>query len=161
MQKCRNQATEYIYDLYVSIKDRTYHRSQPTNLCQNPTSPRTWSSPGCRSSSSPSLSAAAPAEPAAPSAASAGGPSAARPARPAPAASATRERPAQTESRRTRNEATARNRPTFMWSWARLSRLSVVFLTESDDRGTCFFSCSRHCLSWARLPCKEDIYCMH
>lgn len=47
-----------------------------------------------------------------------------------------------------------------MWSWARLSRLSVVFLTESDDRGTCFFSCSRHCLSWARLRCKDDIYCM-
>lgn len=50
---------------------------------------------------------------------------------------------------------------TFMWSWARLSRLSVVFLTESGDRGTCFFSCSRHCLSWARLRCKDDIYCMH
>lgn len=55
-------------------------------------------SPGCRSSSSPSPSAAAPAEPAAPSAASAGGPSAARPARPAPAASATQESPAQTHA---------------------------------------------------------------
>lgn len=40
---------------------------------------------------------------------------------------------------------------TFMWSWARLSRLRVVFLMESDDRGTCFLSCSRQCLSWARL----------
>lgn len=40
---------------------------------------------------------------------------------------------------------------TFMWSWARLSKLSVVFLMESDERGTCFLSCSRQCLSWARL----------
>lgn len=40
---------------------------------------------------------------------------------------------------------------TFMWSWARRSRLRVVFLTESDDRGTCFLSCSRQCLNWARL----------
>lgn len=47
----------------------------------------TWWTPGCRSSSSLSLSAAAPAEPAAPSAPSAGGPSAAPRARPAPAAS--------------------------------------------------------------------------
>lgn len=45
---------------------------------------------------------------------------------------------------------------TFMWSWARLSRLRVVFLMESDDRGTCFFSCSRHCLSWARLQSISD-----
>lgn len=94
----RNQATECIHDLYVFIKERTYHRSWPTNLCQNPTSPRTWPSPGCRSSSSLSLSAAAPAEPAAPSAASAGGPSAARPARPAPAASAMQESPAETHA---------------------------------------------------------------
>ena len=41
--------------------------------------------------------------------------------------------------------------PTFMWSWARLRRLRVVFLIESDDRGTCFLSCSRQYLSWARL----------
>lgn len=42
-------------------------------------------------------------------------------------------------------------RSTFMWSWARLSRLRVVFLIESDDRGTCCLSCSRQSLSWARL----------
>lgn len=75
-----------------------WHRWRLTNLGQNRTSPRTWTSPGCRSSSSPSPSAAAPAERAAPSAASAGGPSAARPARPAPAASVRQERPAQTHA---------------------------------------------------------------
>lgn len=153
----KSQATVCIYVLYVFIKERNYHRSRPTNLCQNPTSPRTWTSPGCRSSSSPSPSAAAPAEPAAPSAASAGGPSAAPPAHPAPAVSAPQESPAQRHA----DGHTARNRPTLMWSWARLSRLSVVFLTESGDRGTCFFSCSRHCLSWARLRRKDDFYRMH
>lgn len=43
---------------------------------------------------------------------------------------------------------------TFMWSWARLSRLRVVFLMESDEWGTCFLSCSRQCLNWARLQNK-------
>ena len=59
-----------------------------TYLCRSLTSQTTWWSPGCCSSSSPCLAAAAPAEPAAPSAPSAAGPSAAPRARPAPAASA-------------------------------------------------------------------------
>lgn len=58
-----------------------------THLCRSRTSRTTWPSPGCRSASSLSLSAAAPAAPAAPSAPSADGPSAAPRAHPAPAAS--------------------------------------------------------------------------
>lgn len=48
-----------------------------------------------------------------------------------------------------------------MWSWARLSRLRVVFLIESDDRGTCFLSCSRQCLNWARLQCRTSNIRVH
>lgn len=132
-----------------------------TYLCRSQTSRRTWWTPGCRSSSSPSLSAAAPAEPSALSAPSAGVPSSALHAHPAPAASERRER---TERERRRQQWSIVCKlfksgrtvylsvaSTFMWSWARLSRLRVVFLMESDDRGTCFLSCSRQCLSWARL----------
>lgn len=36
---------------------------------------------------------------------------------------------------------------TLMCSCARLKRLRVVFLTESDDNGICSLSCSRQCLS--------------
>lgn len=34
---------------------------------------------------------------------------------------------------------------------ARLSKFRVVFLEESEDSGTCCFSCSKQCRSWARL----------
>lgn len=116
----------------------------------------TWPSPDCCCASSRSPSAAAPAEPAALSAPSADGPSAAPHVHPAPAVS---ERGNQTSDMTLRLHhlsrrcwgSTSTGESTFMWSWARLSRLRVVFLMESDDRGTCFFSCSRHCLSWARL----------
>lgn len=93
----QSNANSKVFMIYMFYK-HSHHRSWLTNLCQNPISLRTWSSPGCRSSSSPSPSAAAPAEPVAPAAASAGGPSAARPARPAPAASATQQNPAQTSA---------------------------------------------------------------
>lgn len=46
--------------------------------------------------------------------------------------------------------------PTFMWSCARLRRLRVVFLIESDDSGICSLSCSRQCLNWARLQSKTS-----
>lgn len=163
-------------------------------LCQSRTSRRTWSSPGCRSSSSPSPSAAAPAEPSAPSAPSADGPSSALHVRPAPAASWRwkHRNLTWTHSPSTVSERTAKKdremayylrgrrcssvhcaftpEPvavqcyesvvcTLMWSWARLSRLRVVFLIESDDRGTCFLSCSRQCLSWARLQ-KHKRHCL-
>lgn len=133
-------------------------------LCRSPTSQRTWWTPGCRSSSSPCLSAAAPAEPVALSAPRAGGPSSAPHARPAPAASemspkkgmsgAPHFRRNKNRIRNTCKTKSGANQDlacTFMWSWALLSRLRVVFLMESEDRGTCFLSCSRQCLSWARL----------
>lgn len=40
---------------------------------------------------------------------------------------------------------------TLMCSCACLSRLRVVFLAESEDRGTCCFSCSKQCFNWALL----------
>lgn len=46
--------------------------------------------------------------------------------------------------------------PTFIWSCARLRRLRVVFLIESDDSGICSLSCSRQCLNWARLQGKTS-----
>lgn len=134
-----------------------------THLCQSRTSPTTWPSPGCYCASSPSLSAAAPVGPSAPSAPSEGGPSSPRLAHPAPAASEEQTKKAKPKRQSSTVAGTDRccggsgkTLPlTFMCSCARLKRLRVVFLTESDDSGICSLSCSRQCLSWARLQGKN------